>query len=34
LLWLRCSFWLKLPSANFSEEVARRLDGRVVLCKK
>jgi hypothetical protein len=33
LLWLRCSFWLKLSSANFSEEVAQGLDGREVLCK-
>jgi hypothetical protein len=31
VLWLCCSLWLKLPSANVSEEMARGLDGRVVL---
>jgi hypothetical protein len=30
----RCSFRLKLPSANFSKEVARRLDERMVLCEE
>jgi hypothetical protein len=30
----RCSFWLKLPSANFSEEMAQRLDERMVLCEE
>jgi hypothetical protein len=28
------SLWLKLPSTKFSEEMARRLDERMVLCEK
>jgi hypothetical protein len=31
LLQLRCSLRLKLPSANISEEMAWRLDERMVL---
>jgi hypothetical protein len=31
VLQLRCSLWCKLPGANVSEEVARGLDGGVVL---
>jgi hypothetical protein len=33
LLWLRSSFWCKLPSSNISEKVARSLDGRMVYVK-
>jgi hypothetical protein len=32
LLWIYCSSQCKLPSSNISEEVARSLDGVMVLC--
>jgi hypothetical protein len=34
LLQLRCSLWIKLSRANLSEEMARRMDERMVLYKK
>jgi hypothetical protein len=30
----RCSLWVKLSRADFSEEMARRLDEGMVLCEK
>jgi hypothetical protein len=34
LLWIYCSPQREPPSANISEEMARSLDGRVVLCEE
>jgi hypothetical protein len=34
LLWIYCSFQRKPPGSNISEEMAGKLDGRMVLCEE